>query len=161
MVLITRKRKRGVWYRGVFSKVLHILMTIVLLDFKKFLRCASWPVTHEKCSCACPACRKSWQVAAPAGAASLEPFQARAVLHKQEPLGKWSQGKSRARSRYKPAPGKSPREPGHEWCLGGARAAGKNLGKMAQRSPDKGLCSMLRRTRSNPRGPPLGPTLGV
>lgn len=33
--------------------------------------------------------------------ASLEPFQARAVLHKQEPLEKWSQGKSRAHSCYK------------------------------------------------------------
>jgi len=34
-------------------------------------------------------------VAAPDGAAKLEAFQAQAVLHKQEPLGKWSQGKSR------------------------------------------------------------------
>ena len=59
--------------------------------------------------CTFNACRESWEVAAPHAAASLEPFQAQAVLHKQEPLGKWSQGKSRARSRSKLALGKGAR----------------------------------------------------
>lgn len=30
------------------------------------------------------------------------------------------------------------REQGHVWCLGGAKAAGKNLGRMAQKSPWQG-----------------------
>ena len=56
----------------------------------------------------------------------------------------------------------SQREPGHEWRLGGARAAGEKGAERAQRSPDKGLCSVLQRTRSKPQGgPALGPTLGV
>ena len=41
---------------------------------------------------------------------SVEPFQAGAVLHKQEPLGKWRQGKSRAGSRSKLAMGKRAQE---------------------------------------------------
>lgn len=60
--------------------------------------------------CASVACRESCPVAAPDGAASVEPFQAGAVLHKQEPLGKWRQGKSRAGSRSKLAMGKRAQE---------------------------------------------------
>jgi len=48
-------------------------------------------------------------VAAPEGAASLEPFQVQAVLHKQEHLQKWSQEKTRAHSHYKLAMGKRAR----------------------------------------------------
>ncbi|KAK4825706.1 hypothetical protein QYF61_002065 [Mycteria americana] len=55
-------------------------------------------------------CVESGKVAAPDGAASLEPFQAQALLHRQEHLGKWSQGKSRAHSGYKFAMGKEARE---------------------------------------------------
>ena len=60
--------------------------------------------------CASVACRESCPVAAPDGAASVEPFQAGAVLHKPEPLGKWRQGKSRAGSRSKLAMGKRAQE---------------------------------------------------
>ena len=56
---------------------------------------------------------------------------------------------------------KRQREPGHEWCLGGARAAGKKRGKRAPVSPDKGLGSVLERTRSKAWGPPCRPTLGA
>jgi len=49
---------------------------------------------------------------------------------------------------------REPGEPGHKRCLGGARATGTNWAKMAQRSPGKGLHSVLQRTSSNPRGHP-------
>jgi len=42
------------------------------------------------------------------------------------------------------------REPGHEWCLGGARAAAKEQGEKAERSSGKGLRRVLQRKAKNP-----------
>ena len=50
------------------------------------------------------------------------------------------------------------REPGHEWGLGGARAAGENRGERAQRSPEEGLCVL--NAREDKKQPP-GTTLGA
>lgn len=136
LVPITHKRRRGVWYCGVFSKVLHLLRTIILFDFKKFLHCASWPATHEKF---CHACL---ELVLDAGRAGKWQFlmvqQAWTPFAQARTPGEMETRKSRARSHYKLATRKSPREPGHDWCHGGARAAGKNQASMAQGSPDRG-----------------------
>ena len=108
----------------------------------------------EALSClpgACVAGRESWKGAAPDGAASLEPFQAQAAGHEQEPLGKWSQGKSRV------APATSlrwAREPGHEGGLGGARAAGKNRAKGLRGAMTRGCAQCYRGQAATPGGHP-------
>lgn len=90
-------------------------------------------------------------MADPHGAASLEPVQAQAVLHKQHHLAKWSQGKTRACSCYELVMGKRARE-----CQGmsGALVVQEQQAraKMDQRRPNKGLCSMLKRKRNKSRG---------
>lgn len=56
-----------------------------LLPSKLAPLCVSGSDAWEVLSClprACTACRESWRVAAPDGAASLEPIQAQIVLHK-------------------------------------------------------------------------------
>ena len=42
------------------------------------------------------------------------------------------------------------REPGHEWCLGGARTAGRRQCERAERSPGKGLCQVLQSKAKSP-----------
>jgi len=146
-----------VWYSVVFPKLCHIAITSTLFAFQNLLRrCASRPVMHERFSGACPVLilqagrAAKWQLQMSSKAAALprpgcsaqarspgqmEPREEQSWLPLQAGTG---QG--------------SPREPGHECCLGGARAAGKKVAEGAQRCPGKGLCSVLQRKAKNPQG---------
>ena len=130
-------------------------------------RCASWPTMHERHSRAGRALDlragrgKKWQLVM--GQQAWSPSKHRLFCPSQKPWGNGAKGRAElAPLPLQTCPGQeSPREPGHERCLGGARAAGRELGERAQRSPARGLCSLLQRTRSNPREHHLEPGLGV
>lgn len=61
------------------------------------------------------------------------------ALYKQEPWGKPNQGNTGVHSCYKLGVAKKGREEENEWCLGGTKAAGENIGRLAQRSPWQGV----------------------
>lgn len=115
-------------------------MTNTLFAFLDLLHCcAPRPRTPEKNSCVCPVLAgrrtEKWQLWMDARIPwEMEPREEQSSAPLQVCNGQESQ-----------------REPGHKWCLGGVRAAGKNGVTGAQRSPDRGCSQCYRRTRSNPQ----------
>ena len=89
-------------------------------------------------------------MAAPDGLQVWSPSKLRLFCTSENTWGKGAKG----RAELAPTPNlqreREP-EPGQEWHLGGARAVGNNLAKMAL-SPDKRPCSMLQKKAKNPRG---------
>ena len=142
------------------------LMTTTLFAFQNLLRhCALWPAMHEKHSCACPVLvlhtRRAEQQQLLMGQQAWSPSKHRLLCRSKNPWGNgakgraqlspttdwhWTREPKRGRARVVPWRCKSSRQ---------------GPAERAQRSQDKGLCSVLQRTRSNPREHPLESALGV
>lgn len=150
-------------------------MTSSLFAFQNVLHCFLAKDEWNVLLClphACSVLRKSWKIAVSHlaskprdGAASLEPFQTRKkgfqgcspqarTPRKMEPCEEQSSLLLQACSGSQ-----SQREPGHQWCLTSARAAGRNRAVRAQRDPGKGPCSVLQRKAKKPAGDTCWPTM--
>ena len=140
-----RRRRRCV----VFSKVFHFSMPSLLLALQALLRCASWPAMDKRA-------QQSQGTSGGARAAGMEQGERAERRPGKGPCSVlWWKAKNPQRALLTHTGGRKPSSPhlqGTRGHLGGAEAAGRNVGQRDWRSTGECCCSVLQRKAENRQG---------
>ena len=137
-------------------------MTSSLFAFQNLLRCASWPVMHDKHSRACPALVLHAGRAAKRQLLMVQqacsPSKHGLFCTSKNPWGNGAKGRAELAPTANLQRAREPQGARAQVAPWRCESSRQEPRRKGPEDPDKGLCSMLQRTRSNPRGPPWRPT---